>query len=72
MSYLILYVDPDYQTALVGYPGRGYGWVLARQPVIDEATYQSLLGRFAAQGYDVGQFRRVPQRPDQIGQPGFQ
>ncbi len=23
LSYLILYVDADYQTALVGYPGRG-------------------------------------------------
>ncbi len=72
LSYLILYVDRDYRTALVGYPGRGYGWVLARDPVIDDATYQSLLGRFAAEGYDTAKFRRVPQRPEQIGQDGFQ
>jgi apolipoprotein D and lipocalin family protein len=72
LSYLILYVDPDYQTALVGYPGRGYGWVLARQPVLHDATYQSLLGRFSHQGYDVSQFRRVPQLPAQLGNPGFQ
>jgi apolipoprotein D and lipocalin family protein len=72
LSYLILYVDPDYRTALVGYPGRGYGWVLAREPDMDPATYQALLDRFAAQGYDISQFRRVPQRPDQVGQPGFQ
>ena len=25
LSYLILYVDPEYRHALVGYPGRGYG-----------------------------------------------
>lgn len=72
LSYLILYVDPDYQTALVGYPGRGYGWVLARQPVIDDATYNALLRRMQDQGYDISQFRRVPQIPPRIGNPGFQ
>ena len=72
LSYLILYVDPDYRTALVGYPGRGYGWVLARTPQIDDATYQSLLSRLRDQGYDTSQFRRVPQTPGQIGNPGFQ
>ena len=72
LSYLILYVDPAYETALVGYPGRGYGWVLARKPVIDAATYQSLLGRMQEQGYDISLFRRVPQIPEQIGNPGFQ
>jgi apolipoprotein D and lipocalin family protein len=72
LSYLILYVSPDYQYALVGYPGRNYGWVLARQPVIPEATYQSLLDRFKVQGYDISKFRRVPQTPDQIGKLGFQ
>ena len=72
LSYVILYVDPAYQTALVGYPGQGYGWVLARKPVIDDPTYQSLLGRMKDQGYDIGLFRRVPQIPEQIGNPGFQ
>jgi apolipoprotein D and lipocalin family protein len=72
MSYLILYVDPNYQTALVGYPGRGYGWVLARTPTLGDAAYQSLLGRFKDQGYDISLFRRVPQLPEQIGNPGFQ
>jgi apolipoprotein D and lipocalin family protein len=71
-SYLILNVDADYQTALVGYPGRGYGWLLSRAPQMDDATYQHWLGRFAALGYDPTLFRRVPQSPDQIGKPGFQ
>jgi apolipoprotein D and lipocalin family protein len=55
----------------VGYPGRGYGWVLARELITDQATYQLLLGLIATEGYDIGQFRRVPQRPDQMGQAGF-
>lgn len=71
LSYLILYVSPDYQTALVGYPGRGYGWVLSRHRRMDNGTYAALLDRFAALGYDPQKFRRIPQFPEQVGQPGF-
>jgi apolipoprotein D and lipocalin family protein len=71
LSYLILHVSPDYETALVGYPGRQYGWILARQPRMDDDTYTSLLGRFAALGYDPAMFQRIPQFPDQLGKPGF-
>ena len=67
-SYKILYVDPDYQFALVGYPGRSLGWVYARSPHVDDAKLKSLLARFAADGYDVSQFRRVPQTPEQVRQ----
>jgi apolipoprotein D and lipocalin family protein len=42
LSYLILWVDTDYRYALVGYPGRGYGWVLSRSPTMDDATYREL------------------------------
>jgi apolipoprotein D and lipocalin family protein len=61
-AYLILYVDPDYRTALVGYPGRGYGWVLSRSRTMDDQTYQSLLARLGADGYDTAKFRRVTQQ----------
>lgn len=71
LSYLILYVDRNYQTALVGYPGKDYGWVLSRSPRMDDALYDDLLKKFAAIGYDPSKFRRVPQFPDQIGKPGF-
>jgi len=49
-----------------------YGWVFARKPVIDDATYPFLLSRKTDQGYDIGQFRRVPQTAEQIGTSGFQ
>ncbi|MDE8342553.1 MAG: lipocalin family protein [Acidocella sp.] len=62
-AYLILYVDADYQTALVGYPGLKYGWVLARVPVLPPATYQALLSRLATIGYDTSKFRIVQQNP---------
>jgi apolipoprotein D and lipocalin family protein len=71
-SYLIVYVDPDYKTALVGYPGHELAWVMSREPRMDDATYKSLSDRLAAAGYDASQLRKVPQFPDQLGQPGFQ
>jgi len=30
-----------------------------------------LLARLQAMGYDISRFRRVPQFPEQLGQPGF-
>src|SRR5271156_3254522 len=71
-SYLVVYVDPDYKTALVGYPGHELAWVMSREPRTDDATYTSLLGRLSAAGYDANALRKVPQFPDQLGQSGFQ
>ena len=71
-DFLILDVDADYQTALIGYPGKKWGWIFARTPEIDAATYRRLIARLDAQGYDSSRFLRVPQRAEQIGQPGFQ
>lgn len=61
LSYLILYVDPEYRYALVGYPGRGYGWILSRTPTVSDAVYNRLLQRFADQSYDIKTFVRIPQ-----------
>lgn len=71
VKQLTLYVDPDYQYTLLGYPDKSLGWVFSRQPVMSEAVYQSLLARFHEMGYDSSRFRRVPQLPEQLGQPGF-
>lgn len=71
VSQLTLYVDPDYRYTLIGYPGKSLGWIFSREPEMDEATYHALLERFAAMGYDTSRFRRVPQLPAQLGQPGF-
>ncbi len=72
VQQLTLYVDPDYQVTLLGYPGKSLGWVFARRPDMDDGTYQALLRRLDEMGYDISRFRRVPQFPSQLGQPGFQ
>ncbi|MDE2150066.1 MAG: lipocalin family protein [Gammaproteobacteria bacterium] len=70
VDYQVLYVDPDYNYALVGNSDKSLGWVFARKPAIDADTYSTLLAKFAALGYDTNKFKRVPQTPAQIGQPG--
>ena len=71
-GYYIVGLDDDYQWTMVGHPSRNYAWIMARTPRMDEALYQSLLDRFAALGYDPSRLQKVPQFPDQVGQPGFQ
>ncbi|MNJ80538.1 Outer membrane lipoprotein Blc precursor [compost metagenome] len=48
----MLYVDKDYQTALVGNPDRKYLWILSRTPTIPALERESLLARARQQGYD--------------------
>jgi len=62
-TYLVLELDPDYQWAVVGTPGRGLLWVLARQRHLEAPTYQAILHRIAAQGYDPNRLALVPQPP---------
>lgn len=71
VTQITLYVDPEYRYTILGYPGKKLGWIFARQPQIDEEEYRALLARLDSMGYDTSLFRRVPQLPSQIGQPGF-
>ena len=50
-NYWILYLDPDYRTALVGTPDREYLWVLSRTPTLDKATYEKLVSLGKQMGY---------------------
>ena len=62
VPYLVIDLDPDYQWSVVGYPNRKLAWVLSRKPVLDEETYQAILKRMTAQGYDAARLVKVPQR----------
>ncbi len=63
VSYLIVDLDPNYQWGALGYPSRKLGWVISRKPTLDEKTYQEILQRLKAKGYDTTQFVKVPQTP---------
>ncbi|UTW09589.1 lipocalin family protein [Pseudomonas benzenivorans] len=51
-EYWLLYLDDDYQSALVGHPDRDYLWLLARSPQVDPALRDNLLQVAREQGYD--------------------
>jgi apolipoprotein D and lipocalin family protein len=70
-DYSILALSDDYRISMVGLPSRKLLWVLAKDPVIDDAVYHRLLELARAQGYPVEQMRKVPQRPDDSGKPGY-
>jgi apolipoprotein D and lipocalin family protein len=71
-DYLILDVDPEYRYALIGHPSKEYAWIFAREPRIPEETYQQLRVKFYEQGYDIDRILKVPQFPEDLGQPGYQ
>jgi apolipoprotein D and lipocalin family protein len=71
VTQMTLWVDPDYRYTILGYPNKKLGWIFARDPMMSDDTYHALLARLDAMGYDTTRFRRVPQSPEQIGQPGF-
>ena len=60
-NYWIIDLNPDYQWAVVGEPSRKYLWILSRKPTMDEAVYQSILGRLPQKGYDPDGLRRTDQ-----------
>ena len=61
-NYWILYLDEEYQEALVGTPNRKYLWLLARTPTLPEPRYAALVARAGELGFDISRLLRVPQR----------
>ena len=58
-DYWILYVDPDYQFAVVGTPSHKYLWLLSRKPFVSEEVYQTFLTVASKNGFDTAKIRRV-------------
>ena len=55
-DYDVLDLDPDYRWSIVGHPSRDYGWILARETRLDDATLVALRDRLAAERYDPCRF----------------
>jgi apolipoprotein D and lipocalin family protein len=60
--YWILALDPDYRWALVGTPDRGYLWVLARSPALDEETFRAIVSLAAGRDFDPARLVRTDQQ----------
>ncbi|KAI4335582.1 hypothetical protein L6164_014217 [Bauhinia variegata] len=60
-DYWVLYIDDDYQYALIGQPSRNYLWILCRQNHLDDEIYNALVEKAKDVGYDVSKLRKTPQ-----------
>lgn len=58
-DYWIVDLGADYEYAVVGHPSRDYLWILGRAPTMPEATYEGILARLKAQGYDPSRLKRT-------------
>jgi apolipoprotein D and lipocalin family protein len=58
-DYWVLDLTDDFRAALVGTPDRRYLWILSREPQLDGATFDRLLGTAAAQGFDIARVQRT-------------
>ncbi len=60
-DYWILDIDEGYQTVVVGNPDGTAGWILARQPQIEDARLQRGYAVLERAGYDTAQMILTPQ-----------
>jgi apolipoprotein D and lipocalin family protein len=60
-DYLVIDLADDYSFTVIGVPSRGYLWIMARSSKMDSKTYETVIARIAAQGYDISKIQKVPQ-----------
>lgn len=58
-DYQILWFDPGYQYAVVGTRNRRHAWILAREPSVDERTWELCCAILREQGFDVRRMIRT-------------
>lgn len=56
-EYRVVFVDPEYQTTIVGRSKRDFVWVMSRTPDINSPAFDALLARTKALGYDLSKLR---------------
>jgi apolipoprotein D and lipocalin family protein len=62
-DYWIVDLDPDYRWAAVGTSKRDQFWVISRARTLDDETYQGILSRAKAGGYDLSRLERTVLSP---------
>ena len=61
-DYWIIGLDENYQWAIVGTPGRKYGWVLSRTPSLPDSTMQTIFEILKSQHYNPDDFEISEQK----------
>lgn len=63
-DYWIIDLDSKYHYVAIGEPKRNYFWILSRQSTMDDATYQNILRRAEAMGFEPGRVEKTPQNAE--------
>ena len=61
-DYWIIGLDENYLWAIVGTPGRKYGWVLSRTPSLPDETMQMIFSILKEQNYNPDSFEMSEQK----------
>lgn len=61
-AFLIVYLDDNYETTVIGVPNRNYAWIMARTKTLPEERLAELTALLADSGHDMSKLRIVPQR----------
>jgi apolipoprotein D and lipocalin family protein len=62
-DYKIVYLDDNYQEAIIGRDQRDYVWILTRSPNISPTDFDALLSRVRNMGYEIDSLRQIPHEP---------
>lgn len=65
-DYWIIDLDEKYKYVAIGDPKREYFWILAREAKMDDATYQNILRRAEAKGFNPAKVIKTPQNVEVI------
>jgi apolipoprotein D and lipocalin family protein len=71
-DYAVIYMDKDYRNTVVAHPSRNYAWIFCRDQRMSDESYAAALAALKDNGFDVTRVKKIPQRREDIGAPGFQ
>ena len=58
-KYWIIDLANDYSYAVVGHPNKKYLWILSREPLMNEETYNQILSRLKEKGFDLSKLQQT-------------
>ncbi|RFF31944.1 lipocalin family protein [Wenzhouxiangella sediminis] len=58
-DYRVMALDGEYTHALVGSRDRKFLWILARQPVLSEAAFETMVSEAQGQGFDISRLEKT-------------
>jgi apolipoprotein D and lipocalin family protein len=59
--YLVIWLDEEYETTVIGVPNRKYVWIMSRKPEIKPEKYDEILQHINKLGYKIEDLKKIPQ-----------